>query len=217
MSDYIIGDVENLRKIYPEAKGIAAEKQLSALDQHCRNFIAHSPFLVLGTDGDVSPKGDDPGFVHVVDDNTIVIPDRKGNNRMDSLQNILDNPSVGLLFMIPGVDETLRVNGKAELTIDPDILEPFALNGRAPTSAIVVRVFEEGRAALLRLRWPERTFIAQRRSNVRIYGAARRRWRRGRFRRPGACLPTNLAATRHPWKKPYDDHIQGDLAEEGRT
>ena len=108
MSNYFISDAQELRKIYPEPKGIAAEKQLSALDQHCRNFIAHSPFLVLGTDGDVSPKGDDPGFVQVVDDNTIIIPDRKGNNRMDSLQNILDNPNVGLLFMIPGVRDPMR-------------------------------------------------------------------------------------------------------------
>lgn len=204
MSDYIIGDVENLRKIYPEAKGIAAEKQLSALDQHCRNFIAHSPFLVLGTDGDVSPKGDDPGFVQVVDDNTIVIPDRKGNNRMDSLQNILDNPSVGLLFMIPGVDETLRVNGKAELTIDPDILEPFALNGRAPASAIVVRVEE---AYLHCAKALKRSHLWSGEAQVA----------KGTIPPAGRMFADQLGSDPASLEKTYDDHIQGDLAEEGRT
>ena len=142
MPDITITDLAALREVYPEPKGVAVDKQLAALDKHCRHFIAHSPFLVLGTAGDVSPKGDAPGFVQVVDGKTLVIPDRKGNNRMDSLQNILDNPQVGLLFMIPGVNETLRVNGRAEVTIDPAILEPLAVNGKVPASALVVHVEE---------------------------------------------------------------------------
>src|SRR5260370_21615555 len=109
----------------------AVRKQLAALDAHCRAFIAHSPFMLLGTaapDGrcDVSPKGDQPGFVLVEDDTTVVIPDRPGNKRFDSLQNILRNPHVGLLFLIPGMDETLRVNGTAALVQDDDLLEGLA-------------------------------------------------------------------------------------------
>ena len=204
MSDYTVSNVQELRKIYPEPKGIAAEKQLSALDQHCRNFIAHSPFLVLGTDGDVSPKGDDPGFVQIVDDNTIVIPDRKGNNRMDSLENILDNPQVGILFMIPGVDETLRVNGKAELTTDPDILEPFALNGRAPASAIVVRVEE---AYLHCAKALKRSYLWSGDAKVP----------KGTIPPAGRMFADQLGDDPAALEKIYDDHITGDLAEEGRT
>ncbi len=204
MSNYIIGDVQELRKIYPEPKGIAAEKQLSALDQHCRNFIAHSPFLVLGTVGDVSPKGDNPGFVQVVDDNTIIIPDRKGNNRMDSLQNILYNPNVGILFMIPGVNETLRVNGRAEVTVDPEVLDSLAINGRAPTSAIVVHVEEaylHCAKALIRSHiWSEDAQVAK-----------------GTIPPAGRMFADQVGADPASLEKTYDDHIKGDLAEEGRT
>ncbi len=204
MSNYIIGDMQELRKIYPEPKGIAAEKQLSALDQHCRNFIAHSPFLVLGTVGDVSPKGDNPGFVQVVDDNTIIIPDRKGNNRMDSLQNILDNPNVGILFMIPGVNETLRVNGRAEVTVDPEVLDSLAINGRAPASAIVVHVEEaylHCAKALIRSHiWSEDAQVAK-----------------GTIPPAGRMFADQVGADPASLEKTYDDHIKGDLAEEGRT
>ena len=204
MSNYIIGDMQELRKIYPEPKGIAAEKQLSALDQHCRNFIAHSPFLVLGTDGDVSPKGDDPGFVQVVDDNTIIIPDRKGNNRMDSLQNILDNPNVGLLFMIPGVDETLRVNGRAELTINPEVLDPLAINGRAPASAIVVHVEE---AYLHCAKALKRSHLWSGEAQVP----------KGTIPPAGRMFADQLGDDPEALEKIYDGHIKDDLAEEGRT
>ncbi|NKB49350.1 MAG: pyridoxamine 5'-phosphate oxidase family protein [Alphaproteobacteria bacterium] len=204
MSDYIINDARGLREIYPEPKGIAAEKQLSALDPHCRNFIAHSPFLVLGTDGDVSPKGDDPGFVQVLDDNTIIIPDRKGNNRMDSLQNILDNPNVGLLFMIPGVDETLRVNGRAELSIDPGILDPLAINGRAPASAIVVHV-EEAYLHCAK---------ALKRSHL---WSADAQAPQGTIATAGRMFADQLGKDPAATDKIYDGHIKDDLAEEGRT
>lgn len=204
MSDYIIDDVQKLREIYPEAKGVAVDKQLSALEQHCRNFIAHSPFLVLGTAGDVSPKGDDPGFVQVIDDNTIIIPDRKGNNRMDSLQNILDNPTVGILFLIPGVDETLRVNGTAELTTDPDILQPLALNGRAPASAIIVHVEEaylHCAKALKRARiWSEAAHVPK-----------------GTIPPAGRMFADQVGNDPVALEKTYDDIIASDLAEEGRT
>ena len=120
-------------------------KQLPALDPHCLRFIEHSPFVLLGTSGaegrcDVSPKGDRPGFVLALDETTLVIPDRPGNKRLDSLLNILANPHVGLLFLIPGMDETLRVNGTAEIVQDEDLLERLAVDGKRPLLAIVVHV-----------------------------------------------------------------------------
>jgi PPOX class probable FMN-dependent enzyme len=204
MSDYNISELQQLRRIYPAPKGVPVEKQLSALEQHCRNFIAHSPFLLLGTEGDVSPKGDDPGFVQVVDDNTIIIPDRRGNNRMDSLQNILDNPNVGLLFMIPGVNETLRVNGTAEITVDPEVLQLFVLNGKAPTSAIVVHVEEaylHCAKALIRSRlWNVDSQVAK-----------------GTIAPAGRMYADHVGVDSSSMEKKYDDHINEDLAEEGRT
>jgi PPOX class probable FMN-dependent enzyme len=204
MSDYNVSDVQELRKFYPEPKGVAVEKQLSALEQHCRNFIAHSPFLVLGTAGDVSPKGDDPGFVQVVDDNTIIIPDRKGNNRMDSLQNILDNPNVGILFMIPGVNETLRVNGRAEVTVNPEILDSFAINGRAPASAIVVHV--------------EEAYLHCAKALIRSHlWSAEAQVPKGTIPPAGRMFADQIGADPATLEKRYDDHIKDDLAEEGRT
>jgi PPOX class probable FMN-dependent enzyme len=121
-------------------------KTLRRLDQHCRRFIELSPFLCLGTSGehggDVTPRGDQPGFVKILDDATIAIPDWPGNNRLDSLTNILSNPSVGMLFLIPGVDETLRVNGIAEVTMKADVLALWEVNGKRPRSALVVTISE---------------------------------------------------------------------------
>ncbi len=130
---------------YPGELAIAKER--SALDVHCRAFIALAPFLLLGTtDGagrcDVSPRGDGPGFVLVLDDTTLVIPDRPGNKRFDSLRNILAHGGVGLLFMIPGVEETLRVNGRARLIRDADVLARLAVRDKVPTLAIAVGVQE---------------------------------------------------------------------------
>src|SRR5262249_47016466 len=120
-----ITSIEQLREQVGAPRQRSVEKQLSALDLHCRAFIQRSPFMLLGTSGaagrcDVSPKGDAPGFVRIVDDRTLAIPDRPGNKRFDSLQNILANPHVGLLFVVPGLDETLRVNGTASLDQDPE-------------------------------------------------------------------------------------------------
>ena len=136
-----------LREIlgYPNER--AVQKQLAALDKHCQAFIARSPFVVLSTSNarggcDASPKGDRPGFVLVQDEHTVVIPDRPGNRRADSLLNILENPHVGLLFLIPGMGETLRVNGTASLVQDPALLEQLAVDGKKPQLAIVVKVQE---------------------------------------------------------------------------
>ena len=134
--------VSDLREVYADPKQRVLDKQLSALDEHCRKFISLSPFMLLGTEGDISPKGDEPGFVAVLGDNRILIPDRSGNNRLDSLQNILANPKVGLLFMIPGIHETLRINGTAEITNDADLLAPLAVNGIAPKTGLLVQVEE---------------------------------------------------------------------------
>ncbi|GAB5467535.1 MAG: pyridoxamine 5'-phosphate oxidase family protein [Rhodospirillales bacterium] len=146
-SDYRIADVAALRARFGETSPLAERKVVTQLDIFCRAFIERAPFLCLGTQSpegkaDVSPRGDPPGFVQVLDDRTLAIPDRPGNNRLDSLTNILANPSVGLIFMIPGFEDTLRINGKAHLSEDPSILEPMAVAGRTPSLAIVVEVEE---------------------------------------------------------------------------
>lgn len=143
----IIETVDQLRELYPAPTGVVELKALTKLEKHCRNFISKSPFLVLSTgavDGgmDASPKGDAPGFVRVVDDNTILIPDRVGNNRADSLVNIIGNPHVGLIFFIPGVGETLRINGRASLTTDADLLASFTVQGKPAKLVIEVQVDE---------------------------------------------------------------------------
>ena len=147
MTDHVIETAEDLRSRYGEPSTNAVRKSLDRLDRHCRRFIELSPFVVLATSGadgraDCSPRGDPPGFVAVLDDRTVLLPDRRGNNRTDSLRNILENPHVGLLFMIPGANETLRLNGRATLTADPVRLEPLAVNGRAPRSGLLIEVEE---------------------------------------------------------------------------
>ncbi|MER8631868.1 pyridoxamine 5'-phosphate oxidase family protein [Mesorhizobium opportunistum] len=138
---------EELRTIYktPRPTDGSIRKELKALDGHCRSFIGKSPFVLIGSsDGegnsDVTPKGDKPGFAVVLDDRTIAIPDRPGNNRLDTLENILRNPSVGLLFLIPGMNETLRVNGDARITFDAGLRERLSVDGKEPQSVIVVTV-----------------------------------------------------------------------------
>src|SRR5687767_2629613 len=137
---------EQLRDCYPQPLERSLRKSLTALDAHMRRFISLSPFLCLGTSSaggsDVTPRGDSPGFVHVLDDRTLLIPDWPGNNRLDSLTNVVANPNVGLLLLIPGVNETLRVNGSAEITVEPVLLERWTVNGKHPRSAIRVTVRE---------------------------------------------------------------------------
>ena len=140
-------DARCLGEIYGRPSRLAAVKCIDRLEKHCRNFIALSPFLCLATadaEGrlDVSPRGDAPGFVEVLDDKRLLIPDRRGNNRVDSLTNIVENPRVGLIFMIPVVEETLRVNGAARIVRDPAVLAPLAAQGKVPRSALEVTVEE---------------------------------------------------------------------------
>ena len=127
-----INDRSKLREIYSSPKGASLKKTRYALDEHSRRFIAASPFLILGTHGDVSPRGDNPGFVKVLDNNTLIIPDRNGNNRLDSMNNIIANPTVALIFLIPGISETFRIRGEAEISTDPILLEPLAVNKKIP-------------------------------------------------------------------------------------
>ena len=141
-----IDTVDDLRGCYPPPLERSLRKSLTKLDEHMRRFISLSPFLCLGTSGsgggDVTPRGDSPGFVHVLDDQTLLIPDWPGNNRLDSLTNVVANPNVGLLFFVPGVNETLRVNGVAEVTMEPALLEQWTVNGKHPRSAMRVTVRE---------------------------------------------------------------------------
>jgi len=142
-----IEDPQHLREIYGEPNERAVKKQLSRFDRYSRDFIARSPFLVVASSDpsgscDASPKGDAPGFVQVVDDRTLLIPDRLGNNRVDTLANLVARPGVGLIFFVPGVNETLRVNGRARVTTDPALLEPLAVNGKVPRSVILVSADE---------------------------------------------------------------------------
>lgn len=168
MAEHVIDTVEELRSRYGAPSERAVRKSLGRLDRHCRRFIELSPFVVLasaGADGrvDCSPRGDPAGFVAVLDDRTILLPDRRGNNRADSLTNVLENPHVGMLFMIPGVDETLRLNGRAKLTTDPARLGPLAVNGRSPRSGLLVEVeevFLQCTKALVRSRlWADETRV----------------------------------------------------------
>ena len=142
-----IDNEDGLRELYPTQSKVVELKCLPAIDQHIARFISLSPFLVIGSSDsekgtDVSPRGDAPGFVQVVDANTVMIPDRPGNNRLDTLSNIITNPEVGLVFFIPGVEETARVNGRAEIITDEAKLAEFAVNGKPPRAAIVVDVRE---------------------------------------------------------------------------
>jgi hypothetical protein len=141
----VISNEEQLRKIvgFPAERNV--RKVISILDEHCRDFIALSPFLLLATSDlkgnmDISPKGDPPGFVQILDEQTLAIPDRPGNRRSDSFTNILQNPKVGLLFMIPGKRETLRVSGSAQIVRDVWLREQMAVNGKVPSLALVIKL-----------------------------------------------------------------------------
>lgn len=142
-----VPDETALRGLYQPPLELALLKQLDRLDAHCRNFLAHSPFAVIGSTRpgrgtDVSPRGDAPGFARVLDDHTIAIPDRPGNNRLDTMSNIVTDAEVGLLFFIPGIDETLRINGTARLSQEPELLAAAAVKGREPRLVILVTVRE---------------------------------------------------------------------------
>ena len=167
-----IVDEKNLGQLYGEPSERAVLKQLDHLDKHCQAFIEISPFLVIGTMGsdglgDVSPRGDAPGFVKVKDEKTIYLPDRLGNNRTDTLSNVLENSGVGLLFLVPGMNETLRVNGNAKITTDKNILESLSVEGKAPRSALEIIIEEaylQCAKALIRSKLWEEDYKIERKS-----------------------------------------------------
>jgi uncharacterized protein len=137
----------DFRALYGTPSELSQKKSLKRLDGHCRRFIELSPFVCIGTasrhgPGDISPRGDAPGFVRVLDPNTLLIPDRLGNNRLDTLANVVENPHVGLLFLVPGIDETLRVNGRGRIVTGGKVLEELTANKKVPTTALLVEVEE---------------------------------------------------------------------------
>lgn len=147
MTETTLATEADLRGTYADPNDAVLAKDIRHIDAHCARFIELSPFCVLGTSradglGDVSPRGGEPGFVHVLDKTHLAMPDRPGNNRLDSLTNVAHNPAIALLFFLPGVNEMLRVNGTASISKDPALMERFLANGRPPLSVLVVEVKE---------------------------------------------------------------------------
>lgn len=140
-----ITTVEQLREVLDPPSVFVTDKESPTLDEHCRDFIGRSPFiLIASTDGegrvDISPKGDPPGFVRILDDTTIAIPDRPGNHRADTFENVLVHPYVSVIFLVPGTKYTLRIRGRATIVRDLELRESMAVNGRAPELALVIEL-----------------------------------------------------------------------------
>jgi PPOX class probable FMN-dependent enzyme len=143
----IITTETELREIMGYPSEIVTRKTINYIDEHCRKFIENSPFITIATSDlnrnfDVSPKGDPAGFVKVLNEKMLAIPDRPGNRKADTLSNIIQNPNIGLIFLIPGIKETLRVNGEAKIVTDKDVLELLSCNGKQPLVAVIVNVKE---------------------------------------------------------------------------
>ncbi len=154
-----ITTAEQLDALYGAPVGGSLTKEIGYISESYRKFIEAAPFVVVATRGaeglDCSPRGDPPGFVRVRDENTVLIPDRRGNNRIDTLRNLIADPRISLLFLIPGVGETLRINGRAEIVTDPELCESFTMQGKAPVSVLAVtaeRVYFQCPKALVRSR-----------------------------------------------------------------
>jgi PPOX class probable FMN-dependent enzyme len=156
-TEHIVTSVEGLERLYGTPYGPSLLKEADRITAHYREFIEAAPFFALASVGpeglDCSPRGDAPGFVRVADEKTLLVPDRRGNNRIDTLRNILMDPRVALLFLIPGCGETIRVNGHAKISTDPALLREFVVDGKAPRSVIVVsvdRIFYQCAKAIVR-------------------------------------------------------------------
>lgn len=168
-NDHRITTLEALEARYEKPYGPSIVKEIDHINADYRRFIEAAPFFALATAGpeglDCSPRGDAPGFVRVQDEKTLLIPDRRGNNRIDSLRNIVSDPRVALLFLIPGIGETIRVNGRAGISTDPALAEGFAVNGKTPRTIIVVavgRVFFQCSKALVRSKlWDPARHVAR--------------------------------------------------------
>ncbi len=158
MSHYVTSEAE-LEAIYGQPAGPAVFKEIEHISEHYRRFIEASPFVVLATSGpeglDCTPRGDPAGFVRVVDAHTVMLPDRRGNNRIDTLRNLVRDPRIALLFLIPGEGRTLRINGRARISVDPDLCASFTMEDKVPRSVIVItaeRVYTQCPKALVRSR-----------------------------------------------------------------
>ncbi len=152
-----------LEALYGTPLSASLIKEIDYISDHYRAFIEKAPFVVVATSGpeglDSSPRGDPPGFVRVQDEKTVLIPDRRGNNRLDTLRNLVRDPRISLLFLIPGVGETLRINGRADIVTEPELCASFEMQGKIPTSVLVVtveRIYFQCQKALVRSRlWSE--------------------------------------------------------------
>jgi uncharacterized protein len=166
---HTITTLEELEALYHPVNPVAVLKEIDHISAHYARFIETSPFVIMSTSGseglDCSPRGDPAGFVRVADSKTLMIPDRRGNNRVDSLRNIVRDPRIALLFMVPGVGNTMRVNGRATLSTDPALCESFAMRGNPPACVIVVHVesaYPQCQKALVRSKlWDQGTQISR--------------------------------------------------------
>ena len=142
--DHLITTMEQLQTIYGEKVPTSVVKEIDYVCGAYRRLIEAAPFLAVATSGpeglDCSPKGDPAGFVRILDEKTLAIPDRPGNNRIDGFRNIIRDPRIALLFLIPGVGETLRVNGRASISIDPELMQSFAVNGKLPRCVLIIHI-----------------------------------------------------------------------------
>ena len=166
-NEHLVTTIEQLEALYGEPFGPAVAKEIDHIAPAYRKLIEAAPFVAIATGGpegfDCSPKGDAPGFVRILDDKTLAIPDRPGNNRIDGYRNIIRNPHIALLFLIPGIGETLRVNGRASISIEPELMQSFAVNGKLPRSVLVVHIdsvfFHCSKAIVRSKLWDEATKI----------------------------------------------------------
>jgi uncharacterized protein len=169
-NDHLVTTMDALEALYGEPYGPAVVKEVDHVNESYRALIAAAPFFALATSGpdglDYSPRGDAPGFVRVLDEKTLLIPDRRGNNRIDSLRNIMRDPRVALLFLIPGVGETLRIIGRAAISTDPELTASFVVNGKEPRTVLVIaveRVFYQCTKAIVRSKlWDPATQVDRR-------------------------------------------------------
>lgn len=168
--DHLITSMEQLQALYGEKMGAAVVKEIDYINGAYRKLIEAAPFVAVATSGpeglDCSPKGDPAGFVRILDERTLAIPDRPGNNRIDGFRNIVRDPRVALLFLIPGVGETLRVNGRASISIDPELMQSFSVNGKLPRCVLIVHVesiyFHCAKAIIRSKLWDEASKIDRR-------------------------------------------------------
>ena len=165
--DHLITNMEQLQALYGEKMGASVVKEIDHIRGAYRRLIEAAPFVAIATSGpeglDCSPKGDPAGFVHILDEKTLAIPDRPGNNRIDGFRNIVRDPRIALLFLIPGVGETLRVNGRASISTDPELMQSFAVNGKLPRCVLIVHIetiyFHCAKAIVRSKLWDESTKI----------------------------------------------------------